>query len=245
MTGWSLLAGGAVAVALLLAGRPGGPTLVADTAAGSDPEPRPPADVRRHRAPAAVLAVVAGLTLGRAVLGPTGGVLVGLAAAAAVWTLAARGESSAERRDRRRAAADLPHLVGLVADALRSGADPVAAVRRAGAALPGPAGERLLAHTHALGLGADPAEVWRALGRDPALAPLGRALGRAHDTGTPVARVVHLLAEQLAEQARAGVEDRARQVGVRAAVPLGLCLLPAFVVLGIVPLAATLLGDLW
>lgn len=244
MTGWSLLAGAGVASALLLAGRPGGP-VVAAAAAESDSRPRPPTDVRRHRAPAAVLAVVAGLTLGRALLGPTGGALLGVVAAAAVWTMAGRGESSAERRDRRRAAADLPHLVGLVADALRSGADPAAAVRQAGAALPGPAGARLLAHTHALGLGADPADVWRTLGRDPALAPLGRALGRAHDTGTPVAQVVHLLAEQLAEQARADVQDRARQVGVRAAVPLGLCLLPAFVVLGIVPLAATLLGDLW
>ena len=47
------------------------------------------------------------------------------------------------------------------------------------------------------------------------------------------------------EQARAEVEDRARRVGVRAAVPLGLCLLPSFVVLGIVPLAAALLADLW
>lgn len=244
MTGWSLLAGAAVASALLLAGRPGG-LVVTAAAAESGSRPRPPTDVRRHRAPAAVLAVVAGLTLGRALLGPTGGALLGVVAAAAVWTMAGRGESSAERRDRRRAADDLPHLVGLVADALRSGADPAAAVRQAGAALPGPAGARLLAHTHALGLGADPADVWRALGRDPALAPLGRALGRAHDTGTPVAQVVHLLAEQLAEQARADVQDRARQVGVRAAVPLGLCLLPAFVVLGIVPLAATLLGDLW
>lgn len=244
MTGWDLLAGGAVAAAVLLAGRPGR-TVVSGAPPRPAPGTGPPTDVRRHRGLAAALAVVAGLTLGRAVLGPTGGALVGALAAAAVWTLAGRGESSAERRDRRRAEADLPHLVGLVADALRSGADPAAAVRQAGTALPGPAGARLLSHTHALGLGADPATVWRTLGRDNALGPLGRALGRAHDTGTPVAQAVHLLAEQLAEQVRAGVEDRARRVGVRAAVPLGLCLLPAFVVLGIVPLAAALLSDLW
>ena len=95
------------------------------------------------------------------------------------------------------------------------------------------------------GLGADPVDVWRGLALDPALGPLGRALGRAHDSGTPVAEVVAQLAEQLAAHGRAAVEDRARRVGVRAAVPLGLCLLPSFVVLGIVPLAATLLGDLW
>ncbi|WP_278257626.1 hypothetical protein [Nocardioides convexus] len=44
----------------------------------------------------------------------------------------------------------------------------------------------------------------------------------------------------LARHARAEVEDRARAVGVRAAVPLGLCLLPSFLVLGIVPLAVSL-----
>ena len=63
--------------------------------------------------------------------------------------------------------------------------------------------------------------------------------------GTPVADAIARLAVRSAEQARAEVEDRARRVGVRAAVPLGLCLLPSFVVLGIVPLAAALLADLW
>jgi pilus assembly protein TadC len=53
-----------------------------------------------------------------------------------------------------------------------------------------------------------------------------------------VTDAVAALAEELDEQARARVEDRARAVGVRAAVPLGLCLLPAFLLLGIVPLVA-------
>ena len=35
-------------------------------------------------------------------------------------------------------------------------------------------------------------------------------------------------------------QDRARAVGVRAAVPLGVCLLPSFLLLGIVPLAVSL-----
>ena len=39
-------------------------------------------------------------------------------------------------------------------------------------------------------------------------------------------------------------EERARSVGVKAAVPLGLCLLPSFVLLGIVPLAVSLMQSL-
>ncbi len=38
--------------------------------------------------------------------------------------------------------------------------------------------------------------------------------------------------------------QRARRVGVRAAVPLGLCLLPAFLLIGIVPVVAGLVSDL-
>ena len=37
---------------------------------------------------------------------------------------------------------------------------------------------------------------------------------------------------------------RARAVGVRAALPLGLCLLPSFLLLGIVPLVVGMLSDL-
>jgi hypothetical protein len=59
-----------------------------------------------------------------------------------------------------------------------------------------------------------------------------------------VAAVVERLADDLAETGRAEVEQRARTVGVRAAVPLGLCLLPAFLLLGIVPLVASLVSGL-
>ena len=52
----------------------------------------------------------------------------------------------------------------------------------------------------------------------------------------PVVAAVERLADDLARAGRAESEDRARAVGVKAAVPLGLCLLPAFVLIGIVPL---------
>ncbi|HEY9566052.1 MAG TPA: type II secretion system protein, partial [Nocardioides sp.] len=58
---------------------------------------------------------------------------------------------------------------------------------------------------------------------------------RAHGSGVPVAEVVRRLGVDLAREARADAEDRARTVGVRAALPLGLCLLPAFLLIGIVP----------
>jgi hypothetical protein len=44
-----------------------------------------------------------------------------------------------------------------------------------------------------------------------------------------------LLAGDLRRRRRAAAEQRARSVGVRAAAPLGLCFLPAFVLIGVVP----------
>jgi hypothetical protein len=57
-----------------------------------------------------------------------------------------------------------------------------------------------------------------------------------------VGEAVHRLAEELRERARADVEERARSIEVKAAAPLGLCLLPAFVVLGVVPMVAGVFG---
>ena len=155
-----------------------------------------------------------------------------------------RAEPSALRRQRESARRDLPHLVGLLGDALRAGRSPTEALALATSALPGPASDRLAVVVPRLRLGMDPRAVWDGLAGDPALAPLGRVLSRAEATGAPVVSAVDRLAVALAEDARGDVEDRARAVGVRAALPLGLCLLPAFVLLGIVPVVAGMLATL-
>ncbi|EGD45368.1 type II secretion system protein [Nocardioidaceae bacterium Broad-1] len=69
-------------------------------------------------------------------------------------------------------------------------------------------------------------------------------MARAQATGAPVATTVERLADDLTRNARAEVEDRARSVGVKAAVPLGICLLPAFLLLGVVPVVGGLLSNL-
>ena len=86
--------------------------------------------------------------------------------------------------------------------------------------------------------------MWSALQDDPSLAPLGRTLARSARTGEPVADALDRLGAELAARARADIEDLARRVGVRAAVPLGVCLLPAFLLIGIVPVVAGLVTAL-
>ncbi|QYJ03129.1 type II secretion system F family protein [Nocardioides panacisoli] len=172
------------------------------------------------------------------------GLLAGAVAGGAVAHVAGRVEPRGARRHREAVRHDLPHVVALVGSALGSGADPAAAIWLVSRSLPGPAAEELAAVAARLEFGADPAQVWGDLAADPALGPLGATLLRAHRTGTSVVAATDRLADDLADAARGEVEDRARAVGVRAAVPLGVCLLPAFLLLGIVPLVAALLGDL-
>lgn len=168
----------------------------------------------------------------------------GLVAAVAVWVGIGRAEPAAVRRRREAAARDLPHLVGLLGDALRAGRSPTDALSLVTQALPGPAADRLAPVLPRLRLGVQPGAVWDGLADDPALGPLGRVLSRAEATGAPVVEAVARLAGSLAHDVRGAAEDRARAVGVKAALPLGLCLLPAFVLLGIVPVVAGLLGSL-
>lgn len=235
MTTWVAAVLAAVAVALAR-----GPRVRPDPRTGTDAV-EPGRDwVRRGRWLWALSAGSAGWTLRPG----WGGLVLGAAAAVLVLRLATTAEPADVRRRREELRSDLPVLVLLLATTLRAGAPPAAAVRRSCAALPGPAADRLVPVTDRLALGTDPVAVWEEVARDPDLAPLGRAMTRAQRSGAPVAATVERLADELAAAGRAQVEDRARAVGVKAAVPLGVCLLPSFLLLGIVPMVAGLVSGL-
>jgi Flp pilus assembly protein TadB len=211
----------------------------------------PPAPVRlqatqpagwlhRHRALWALLAGCAGWVLLGGGAGPVGGVVVGVG----TWVVIGRAEPSAVRRAREDVRRDLPYVVGLLGATLRAGAAPADGVAVVADALPGAAADRLAGVTARLALGLDPVQVWSALADDAQLGRLGRAMARSHASGAPVLGAVERLADELAGDARAETEQRARAVGVKAALPLGLCLLPAFLLVGIVPLVVGLLDGL-
>ena len=215
---------------LLLMGRPRGLGLP------GPPMPTAPARERallRRLRPGLALLGAAG---GWAMVGGPAGWLVGLGCGVAVWVVLGRTEDPAVVRRREELVADLPVGVDLLASCLDAGAAPESALVAVSRALGGPVGEEFLAIHHRLDIGVDPTQVWRSVASHPQLAPLGRAVGRAHETGAPVGRAVHRLATELRDRARAEVETRARSIEVKATAPLGLCLLPAFVVLGVVPM---------
>jgi Flp pilus assembly protein TadB len=196
--------------------------------------------LRRGRLLWTILAGAAGATFvsGRA------GLAVGVVTAVATWTWVGRSEPASVRRLREAAERDLPAVVHLLATALESGSDVAEALRLVVVALPGPATRLLEAVPARLALGVPVDAAWQPVLDRPELAPLGRAMVRAQRSGAPVTEEVARLADELDRRSRARVEDRARTVGVKAAVPLGVCLLPSFLLIGVVPLVAGLLRSL-
>jgi Flp pilus assembly protein TadB len=93
---------------------------------------------------------------------------------------------------------------------------------------------------------ADPAERWS----DPAdgWSRLERAVVRAVQRGAPLADVLAALAADERDRTRWAAEEAARRAGVRAVGPLAACFLPAFVLVGVLPVvvgvAGTVLADL-
>jgi Flp pilus assembly protein TadB len=230
---------GALAAALALPPRSRLPAL--RSVPGAALEDRPSTGwLHRHRPVWSALAGVGALVI----VGGRVGVPAALAAGVATWVVIGRAETPDVRRRREAVRRDLPHVVDLFAATLRAGAAPGDGITLVCAALPGPAADRLAGVAARLALGLDPGQVWSALADDPQLGRLGRTLARAHTSGAPVVAAVERLADDLARSARADTEERARAVGVKAALPLGLCLLPSFVLIGIVPLVVALLTTL-
>jgi pilus assembly protein TadC len=100
-----------------------------------------------------------------------------------------------------------------------------------------------------LALGSDPAVAWSTSPDLPAgsvdaqTGALLRLARRSASSGAALADGIAELADQSREDAAHAATAAAERAGVLIAGPLGLCFLPAFVCLGIVPVVAGLAGD--
>jgi pilus assembly protein TadC len=178
--------------------------------------------------------------VGVLVIGGVPGVMAGGCAGAVAVFLVRRREPVEVRRRRARVAADLPFAADLMVACLRAGSPIGGAVEIAAAAVGGPLGDRLSSVTGRLRLGAGPEEAWSELRADPELSALARDMTRAAVNGAPVADVLSRLADDATREAHAATSAAARRAGVQVIAPLGLCFLPAFVFLGIIPIVAGL-----
>ncbi|HJQ44432.1 MAG TPA: type II secretion system F family protein [Jatrophihabitantaceae bacterium] len=129
----------------------------------------------------------------------------------------------------------LPVTLDLVAVALRTGLPLPAAMRLAVHGTDDDAARGLDRVAALLQLGAGPAEAWSAADGHPELVPVARIARRSSTSGVRLAAAFEELAVELRRDHAAAAEARAARAGVWAIAPLGLCFLPAFVCLGVVP----------
>lgn len=257
MTVRALVAGLALSAAVLLSRRPrrSAARRVRSMSAAAIRAHRPPPDPvgrggdRRRRLPADPVRAGAAAALGWALVdGGSGPGLAGRCAAAAVATAVLARLLAVARRDRDRAARrsalarQLPVAVDLLSACLDAGCTVPAALSAVTGAMPGPVAAALSPVARSLALGADPATAWRDASGEPMLAPLCRTLVRAGAGGVPASGLLVRAGDDLRETARADAARRAQTVGVRTVLPLGLCFLPAFVLLGVVPTVVGLLA---
>jgi pilus assembly protein TadC len=94
-----------------------------------------------------------------------------------------------------------------------------------------------------LALGADPTAAWAGARSTPELAAFARAAGRSAGTGAALARSARTEGTRLRAALTDAAEARAQRAAVLITAPLGLCFLPAFLVLGIVPVVLGLADD--
>ncbi len=176
------------------------------------------------------------------VIGGMAGLVVGLIGGLVCSALLQRIEPAHVRREREQLGRDLPLAVDLLAACLSAGRPPAESLAAVAEAVEGPVADRMAHVSGQLALGTDPATVWRQLATNAPFAPLGRTMVRAIETGAPVADGLSRLVDDLRLARRWSANERARSVGVKAAAPLGLCFLPAFICVGIIPtIAASLL----
>ena len=172
------------------------------------------------------------------------GLAVGLVVGAVVWVVLGRAETPAQRRRRERLRADLPHVVGLLAAAVRSGLPPSDGLAVVCDALPGPAADVLAALPPRIDLGSGARGglgIARIRARPGAARPHARPLGpdrRARRRGPGAAGP---RARRPLPRGGGGRGPPGRRPGGR---PAGLCLLPAFLLVGVVPVVAGLVGAL-
>jgi Flp pilus assembly protein TadB len=138
---------------------------------------------------------------------------------------------------------DLALCLDLVAAAL-AGGQPLPSALALAAPVAEPATAAKFSHVAGLlRLGADPGEAWRELTDDDVLAPVAQAACRSADSGIRLARGFEQVAADVRAHVRAAAQARAHRAGVWAIAPLGLCFLPAFVCLGVVPVVVGIARD--
>lgn len=186
-----------------------------------------------------MLAGLAGCAVGLLVGGGTGAVLavgVGLAADRLLRRQVGPDAGAAIE-------GELPVAGDLLAVCLAAGMPVGAAVAAVAETVPQPLAGALRSVAGLYRMGAEPRRAWADAPEE--LTPLGRVLVRAGESGSAAGPALRALAADARTAFRARIDRDVRRAGVWVLAPLGLCFLPAFVCLGVVPLVLGIAGQVF
>jgi len=152
------------------------------------------------------------------------------------------GGARVDARRRRAMDAEIPQLLDLLAAGSAAGLSAVIGLQRSVSVLRGPLGAELRASLDAVDLGARWREELAAVTKRLALPDLRRAvavLTRTETLGTSLTEATRELAADVRRSRRAAVAERARAAPVKMLFPLVFLILPAFLLLTVVPVLLT------
>jgi pilus assembly protein TadC len=144
-------------------------------------------------------------------------------------------EPARSRRRRRQLLMDVPQALELLASCLAAGLPLRAATAAVVSVHTGPVREDLSTVLRLFDLGVSEVDAWRTLRRHPELGSAAVDLARSAQWGTMLVETLNHHARAARQRRQAALQVAARAVGVRSVLPLMICFLPAFLLIGIVP----------
>jgi pilus assembly protein TadC len=144
-------------------------------------------------------------------------------------------EPLSARHRREQLIMEAPQALELMAACLGAGLPARTACAAVARTFDGPIAEDLGRVLASLELGVGDAVAWRALRDHPQLGLAAADLARSVESGTSMVEALRHHAAAAREARRSGLQVRARAVGVRSVLPLMMCFIPSFMLLGIVP----------
>jgi Flp pilus assembly protein TadB len=171
-------------------------------------------------------------------------VVVAAAVAGVLWRVLPEHLSRVEADAKLAVSRALPEACSLLAGLLRTGCTDSDALARTAAVIDGPLCETLTVAAQMRRLGATATEAWRASGDDPGVRSLATVLARRGESGASVAAELDRLASDLRSDYFTHAQAAARTAAVRSVIPLAVCFLPAFLLVGVAPIVAALAAGL-
>ncbi len=136
--------------------------------------------------------------------------------------------------------AQMPTTLTLLAAVVESGLPMRMALAHVISVTENPTSDLLQSVLGHIGVGRSESQAWNELGSHDIWGAVARDLARSSSSGAAICEILHVHAEQSQQAAADHMQMKARSIGVYAIIPLVSCFLPAFILVGVIPIIASI-----